>query len=235
MNGAKRTEVIGDCTLYLGDCLDILLHLGPVDAVVSDVPYGINWKHSTRGSRAARLPAVRLAKEAISGDALPFDPSPLLGFPEVILFGANHYHHLLPTGKWHAWDKLHGWDAHDSTSDVEFIWQKGKPGKSRIISHLWKGVQQDSEKGSPRFHQSQKPVKVMQWCLALVPHAHIILDPFCGSGSTGVACIKMGRCFIGIEIQPAYFDIACRRIEDACRQPDMFIERPAPAKQEAML
>ena len=62
-----------------------------------------------------------------------------------------------------------------------------------------------------------------------------ILDPFMGSGTTGVACVKLGRKFIGIEIDPTYFDIACKRIADAYKQPDMFVERPAPPKQEALL
>ncbi len=82
-------------------------------------------------------------------------------------------------------------------------------------------------------HPTQKPVEVMKWCLGFVADAKTILDPFMGSGTTGVAAVKLGRKFIGIEIEPKYFDIACRRISEALKQPDMFIERPAPAKQEA--
>jgi DNA modification methylase len=75
----------------------------------------------------------------------------------------------------------------------------------------------------------------MKWCLSFIPDAETILDPFMGSGTTGVACAKLGRTFIGIEREPSYFDIACRRIEAAYKQPDLFIEKPKPAKQEAML
>jgi site-specific DNA-methyltransferase (adenine-specific)/modification methylase len=84
-------------------------------------------------------------------------------------------------------------------------------------------------------HPTQKPLGLMRWCLDFVPDARTILDPFMGSGTTGVAAVKLGRRFIGIEIEEKYFDIACRRISEALKQPDLFIERPKPAKQEAFL
>ena len=83
-------------------------------------------------------------------------------------------------------------------------------------------------------HPFQKPIALMEWCLSFLPDARIILDPFMGSGTTGVACAKMGRKFIGIEIEPRYFDIACRRIEEAYRQPRLFAE-PAPKPQQLSL
>lgn len=91
-----------------------------------------------------------------------------------------------------------------------------------------------SERGEVRVHPTQKPVAVMEWVLGFVK-AHTILDPFMGSGTTGVACARLGRRFIGVEIEPRYFDTACRRIEEAYRQPRLFRE-PAPKPvQEAML
>lgn len=93
---------------------------------------------------------------------------------------------------------------------------------------MWDGVKRDSEIGERVEHATQKPVKLMQACISHLPDtAQTILDPFMGSGTTGVACAKMGRRFIGIELDEGYFDIACRRIEDAYRQPDLFIEPPA--------
>ena len=87
-----------------------------------------------------------------------------------------------------------------------------------------------------RVHPTQKPLDLMKWCIEQLPaSAQTILDPFMGSGTTGVAAVKLGRKFIGIEIEPKYFDIACRRITDALSRPDLFIEPPKPAKQEAML
>jgi site-specific DNA-methyltransferase (adenine-specific)/modification methylase len=87
-----------------------------------------------------------------------------------------------------------------------------------------------------REHPTQKPEGVMKWCIQHLPdEAQTICDPFMGSGTTGVAAIKLGKTFIGIEREPSYFDIACRRIEAAYKQPDMFIEKPKPATQEVML
>jgi DNA modification methylase len=79
-------------------------------------------------------------------------------------------------------------------------------------------------------HPTQKPLKVMSWCLQFLPDAKTVLDPYMGSGTTGVACAQLGRKFIGIEIEPKYFDIACRRIEQAYAQGKLF--DPAPPKQE---
>src|SRR6185312_14038045 len=100
------------------------------------------------------------------------------------------------------------------------------------ISYLWKGVRQDGEKGSPKYHMAQKPIAVMEWAIEQLHAVGVILDPFMGSGSTGVAAVKLGRRFIGIEIEPRYFDISCKRISDALKQPDMFIDSPKPLKQE---
>lgn len=84
-----------------------------------------------------------------------------------------------------------------------------------------------------RQHPTQKPIAVMEWCLGFV-EGETILDPFMGSGTTGVACVKLGRRFIGIEIEEKYFDIACKRIEEATKQPDLFIEQPKKPEQGMM-
>ncbi len=84
-------------------------------------------------------------------------------------------------------------------------------------------------------HPTQKPVGVMKWCLKQLPsNCRTILDPFMGSGTTGIAAVKGGYSFTGIEIDPTYFEIACRRISEAHRQPDLFIESSAPLKQEEL-
>ena len=89
-----------------------------------------------------------------------------------------------------------------------------------MFRHHWDGMMRDSERGVPRVHPTQKPVAVMSWCLGFAPGS--VLDPFMGSGTTGVACMNLGRKFIGIEIEPKYFDISCERIENAQRQMRMF-------------
>lgn len=218
--------VIGRATLYLGDCRDILPTLPKVDAVVTDPPYGINYKRGAGGGRGkASSNSFSRNLEPVFGDDKPFDPEPLLGFPEVILWGANHYSARLPHGRWLAWDKLAGQLEFDDFSDVEFAWMKGR-GKDRIFSHLWKGICQASEKGERRDHPTQKPVALMKWCVGLTS-GDMLVDPFMGSGTTGVAAVQMGRSFIGVEIDPRHFEIACRRIEAAQRQSDLFVGRAA--------
>jgi site-specific DNA-methyltransferase (adenine-specific)/modification methylase len=139
------------------------------------------------------------------------------------MWGVDHFHERVPSGgRWLAWDKRAMWSFSDTFSDVEFAWHS-ETGAARIINFLWKGVRQDGEKGEPRYHIMQKPIAVMSWCIDQLRTAgRVIVDPFMGSGTTGVACIRLGRPFLGIEIEPQYFDIACRRIEKAQRQGDMF-------------
>jgi site-specific DNA-methyltransferase (adenine-specific) len=199
-------------------------------AVVSDPPYGIAFK---KGAGGKGKHSVR-NEDAIVGDTEPFDPAPFLGFDDVILWGANHFAARLPHGSWLAWDKLAGMAEFDSFSDVEFAWRCGRR-KDRVFSHLWKGICKASEKGGKeRWHPTQKPIALMAWCLQMVAPALTVLDPYMGSGTTGVACVRLGRRFIGIEIEPKYFDIACRRIEAETRQTRLFGEAlaaPQPAEQ----
>lgn len=227
-----RVETIGDCALYLGDCRDVLPTLGKVDAVVTDPPYGIGYQKGAGGKGFG----AKRNSAPIVGDDIPFDPAEWLGFSEVIMWGGNHFAARLPHGRWLAWDKLAGVAAFDSFSDVEFAWVKGR-GKDRIFSHLWKGVLKGSEKtggkSQERWHPTQKPVALMRWCIEQTS-SETILDPFMGSGTTGVACVQLGRGFVGIEIDHGYFDIACRRIEEAYRQPRLFAEPIAKPVQEAL-
>ena len=101
-------------------------------------------------------------------------------------------------------------------SEAELAWTNVR-GSVRVFRYLWSGILRDGEKGQ-HHHPTQKPVALMQWCLGFVQSARTILDPFAGSGTTGVACVELGRKFVGIEIDPVYFDIACRRIEQAVKK-----------------
>lgn len=208
-----RVEIIGNATLYLGSCEDILLTLDRAAAIVSDPPYGIAHVRGTGGRGKHNVRNIG----PIGGDNQPFDPAPWLDFADVILWGGNHFAQSLPHGRWLAWDKLAGIPAFDSFSDVEFAWRKGR-GKDRIFSHMWKGICKASEKGGKeRWHPMQKPIALMEWCIALVA-PRLIIDPYMGSGTTGIAAARAGRPFIGCEIDQAYFEIACARIEDVQRQ-----------------
>jgi site-specific DNA-methyltransferase (adenine-specific)/modification methylase len=218
---------IGDAVLYLGDCREILPTLGRVDAVVTDPPYGIAYERGGGGNGKHN----RRNDAPIIGDGRPFDPVPWMAWP-CILWGANHYAAQLPHGRWLAWNKLGDLQPWDDFCDVEFAWQNIRAA-DRIFNLMWKGiVQGEKTNGGTRSHPTQKPVALMEWCIGFIPDAEVILDPFMGSGTTGVAAVQLGRKFIGIEIEPKYFDIACRRIEEATRQGDLFIERPPEPKQE---
>jgi DNA modification methylase len=241
-----RKEVIGDCDLYLGDCREILPLLPKVDAVVTDPPYGINfkWKGARRGGRKAGLDWARRSCDRqpdwqdIHGDDEPFNPEPFLTYRSVILWGGNNYEGLPPSRCWLVWDKRRD-TTPDNHGDAELAWSN-IDGVIRVHRQVWRGVVREGEENvalQAKDHPTQKPVALMRWCLQQIPDARSVLDPFMGSGSTGVACARMGRRFIGVEIDLKYFDIACKRIRDAYAQPDMFVEqaKAQPAEQLDML
>ena len=221
----SRIETIGNATLYLGDCLDILPTLPKVDAVVTDPPYGIGYCHGARAG--GRL--MGTDGQSIAGDDQPFDPAPFLSLGECLFWGAEHFKSRLPDGgRWLVWNKRRKGVVRDQGC-VENAWHSGD-GVTRIFHHPWDGADLGRERGEARVHSNQKPVDLMAWCLGFVA-GRTILDPFMGSGTTGVACVNVGRHFIGIELDPGHFDVACQRIESAARQPDMFVEKSAPPTQ----
>ena len=222
-----RVETIGDATLLLGDCRSLLDGIGEVDAVVTDPPYGIGLntdnsrfsggKPSSIANRGASIGSAGGAP--IVGDDVPFDPSFLLSLacPKII-WGWNHFPDALPRGTCLVWIKRNDAAFGSFLSDAELAWFSRGHGV-----YCWR---QMSPPPVDRCHPTQKPIALMEWCLGFVPNARTILDPFMGSGTTGVACARLGRRFIGIEIEERYFDIACRRIEAAQRQKDLFVHAP---------
>lgn len=140
---------------------------------------------------------------------------------ESIIWGGNYFP-LPPSRCWYVWNKP---ERGFSLAEAELAWTN----KDSIV-RVYDGPRSESD----RHHPTQKPLALMLWCLDKT-RAKLILDPFMGSGTTGVACVKRGRSFIGIEREPSYFDIACRRIEDAYKQPDMFISAPLPRMEQGKL
>ena len=224
---------IGDATLYLGDCLEILPTLPKVDAVVTDPPYGsglsMDFKKRFKTKAGAwwnnQDRSTQQRHDDIVGDDAPFDPAPILalGVPTT-MFGANWYASRLPdSGGWVVWDKRGGQrdvsGASWPMSEAELAWTNVGKG-TRVVRHTWFGLIRDSERGE-HYHPTQKPVAVMEFCLQRMPEG-LTLDPFMGSGTTGVACANLGRKFIGIEIEERYFQIACERIEAAYAQMRLF-------------
>lgn len=206
----SRVETIGDCTLYLGDCRDILPKLAPVDAVVTDPPYGIGITRSNRIAVSRGMGGGSWDDATPSGETIAqiVDMA-----PQAIIWGGNYFA-LPPTRCFLIWDKLN--EGRDF-ADIELAW-------TNIDSVARKFSMRPMNMDGGKVHPTQKPEDLMKWCLGKVPSARTVLDPFMGSGSTGVACALTDRTFTGIERELSYFDIACRRIEAAYKQPRLFAE-----------
>lgn len=217
-----KREILADgIELYLGDCREVLPTLGKVDAVVTDPPYGIGFAaQPTKWQRRAGQLAETWDDLTVDGlqDLLA------LGAKQVV-WGGNYYP-LVPSRGWLSWFRP---DAPPSMGSVEFAWTNLDQNPRQISQSI--GATNAERVG----HPTQKPLNVMMFSLREIGPAETILDPFMGSGTTGVAAVKLGRKFTGIEIEPKYFDISRRRIQAALDAPDLFIETPKPAKQEAML
>jgi DNA modification methylase len=230
---------IGRATLYLGDCRDILPALPKVDAVVTDPPYGIG--HDAAAKRNAEMRKANEAKplgqrsragygwkdygESNWDNARPDEGLMALVLAagrHSIIWGGNYFPEILPPqplSKWLVWDK--GQEGF-TLADCEFAWCSFEGAIRRKTCHRALALQDGKE------HPTQKALAVMRWCIDQLPKGcETIADPFMGSGTTGVAAVQMGRSFIGIEREPKYFDIACKRIEDAQRQGDFFVEAAA--------
>lgn len=218
--------VIGACTLYLADCMDVLPTLGKVDAVVTDPPYGIERSGQIETFTKEVKHKRKAHKDFGWDDGRPHENvfDALLDISKhQIIWGGNYFADILPPSmRWLYWDK--GQEGL-SMSDGELAWTSQQAALRSIRINRGE-IARDGA-----IHPTQKPVSLMKWCLSFIPDSQTILDPFMGSGTTGVACVKMGRSFIGIEREPEYFEIACRRIHDAYAQPDMFIEPSAKQEQ----
>ena len=222
---------IGDATLYLGDCLDILPTLGPVDAVVTDPPYGESYESNWPG---------KFNGKQIAGDEDTTLRDTVMEWVDdraAVVFG-----------KWSVqkWGKPRGvlvWDKGPASGmgDLSFPW---KPSWEDIAVYGsgWDGFRDEgvlkghtvvtwSGGDGRRYHPNEKPVSLLQVILIKGCVFTTILDPFMGSGTTGVACARLGQKFIGIEIEPRYFDIACKRIK---REYDQLALFPPVEKREAV-
>lgn len=216
--------IIGNATLYCVDCREILPTLPKVDAVVTDPPYGIRADRNLRANKQYGR-AVAPSRDYGTGawDMAP----PTQDFLNMVastgewkIFWGGNYFSFPPSPCWLVWDKDNGDNGY---ADCELAWTN-LPRAVRKFRWRWMGMLQ--ELGGPfkeeRQHPTQKPTRLMEWCLGLCPYANSVIDPFMGSGTTGVACMNLGRKFIGIEIEPKYFDIACKRVEQAQKQIRMF-------------
>ena len=202
-----RIETIGLATLYLGDCREILPTLAPCDLILTDPPYGIG---------IAANP-VRQAHERMEWDA-EAPAAWLFGLMQekaknLIVWGGNYFP-LPPSQTFLVWDKMQPENFSLAMCGQAWCSFKKLPKMHRL-----------SVTSYEKEHPTQKSVQVMKWSIDQLPErAETICDPFLGSGTTGVAAVQMQRTFVGIEADRVFFDIACRRIEDAQRQGQLFGE-----------
>ena len=211
--------VIGDATLYLGDCMDILPTLGMVDAVITDPPYGIGA--DKKGAHSSIRDDVQWSHQGWDEGRPPraLFAQMLSMAPASAIWGGNYFADLLPASSgWLCWRKPEA-ETGFSLADVELCW----------TNQQFAARTKTFQRRDGNQHPTQKPVAVMAWSIGFMP-GKSVLDPFMGSGTTGVACIQLGRKFIGIERDPKYFDIACKRIEQAVAQGKLF--EPEPYKPE---
>lgn len=220
------TFLDGAVRLFNADCRDVLPTLTKVSAIVTDPPYGIgkDGQKKTTGGHGGRK-----AYDFLGWDGERPEPELLqrimVAADQHIIWGGNYFADLLPPQmKWLVWDK--GQRINQSDGELAYT---SLGGALRICTMNRVELMADGA-----VHPTQKPVALMKWCIQQLSQPETILDPYMGSGSTGVAAVQMGLGFVGIERLPHYFDIAVRRIENATRQRDLFIEPPAPEpKQEA--
>ena len=216
MSAAYRERVeIGPHVLYLGDCRDVLPTV-TADAVVTDPPYGLGDLWSGGGGSDGSSWRFN-PSEAKSWDArAPVEIVSSLNAKQMIVWGGNYFS-LPPSRCWLIWDKKQNDEW--TTAQAEMAWTN----LDRPV-RVFRMAQCEAHGSMTKKHPTQKPEPLMAWCLKWID-AETILDPFMGSGTTGVACAKLGRKFIGIEIHEPYFRIACRRIADAVNggtQPALF-------------
>lgn len=208
---------IGNATLYNADCRDVIPSLGRVGAVVTDPPYGLKESQGKNKSRDGLAKATDYGSKAWDNEPCSKAEIDLMrGHSDwQIIFGGNYFE-VPPSSCWLVWDKNNTGDF----ADAELAWTN-LPGAVRLIQWTWNGM---IRKGTDeRVHPTQKPLGVMLWCLERLPDAvETVLDPYMGSGTTGVACKRAGKAFIGVERDPEYFDLACARLEKENMQTELF-------------
>ena len=213
--------------LYHGDCLEIMPELEPVDLVLTDPPYGVNEntkRYSSKRGCGKYNNGWGVDWDSVYGDDKPFDPAQFLSFKNIVLWGANHYADQLPKSScWFVWDKNCGRAGDDDVGDCELAWVRGLKYKTvRIFRHMWSGFKRDSEIGQKHLHPTQKPIDLMLWCLSFFPNSSMVGDYFVGSGAVLVACERLKKKWIGVEIEEKYCEIAAKRIERERKQLKLF-------------
>ena len=211
-------------TLHCGDCLEYMRGMPDksVDAVITDPPYGVGRDEGFEGFGGFGTPIARTRYfgnwDKTRPDKIYFDEMQRIS-NLALIFGGNYFADYLPvSGHWVVWDKK---QTMPTFGDCELVWTNSKRKSIKWIQREWNGL---LGKEDTRQHATQKPIKIMTWLIEnYTKDIDTIFDPFMGSGTTGVACVQLGRNFIGCEIDPGYFAIAEKRIAEAQLQMRMEI------------
>ena len=216
-------ERIGGQRLILGECISVISMIGMFDALLTDPPYGIGADKSKAQSSIRDNPkwgkkSWDMARPSRESFGYICKSSAL-----HIIWGGNYFADILPQSKgWLSWRKPEA-ETGFSLADIELAWTS-----IDIASR-----QKTLPRRDGNMHPTQKPIALMEWCLGFLPNAQTILDPFAGSGTVSVACVNLGRQSTAIELDPDYYDIMCKRVDDAIRQPRL--DLPEPKAKEATL
>lgn len=238
----QRKEIIGNAVLYLGDCREVLPTIGKVDAVVTDVPYQLESGGCTGQMMGGKFdPSVY----DNGGDIIPVDIEfsefmPLLADAlsdgHAYFMVNNRYVARVENAALAVGFRFHNWLVWDKSTGTPNRWYMKN---CEFTLFVFRGTAKPiNDCGARQLikcpnviggqHETQKPVALMAHYIGnSTAPGQIVLDPFMGSGTTGVAAVQMARRFVGIEREPKYFDIACKRVDDAQRQGDMFAEAAA--------
>lgn len=256
-----REEVIGDCRLILGDCLEILPTLKGVDHLITDPPYSSGGM--VRGDRMGKTSAKYQSTEhrglyaEFTGDnrdqrsfgywsALWLGAALRVTRPAGLSVLFTDWRQLptvtdaMQAGGW-VWRGIAVWDKTEAARPQKgryrnqseyMVW--GSNGPLREDGPCAPGVFRYSVNSEQKHHITGKPTMLMADVMQLTQPGETILDCFMGSGTTGIACARMGRKFVGIELDPTHFETSCRRIEEAYKQPSLFVPPPAVPRQTSI-
>jgi hypothetical protein len=227
----KVEQLAEGVTLYLGDAREVVPTLDRDGVVIiSDPPYGIS--HSS--SHGASWEGTKIAGD----ENTSVRDEVLDGFANVASFGTWKTPPIVNTKGALVWDKGPAFGMGDLRfpwkGSFELIYVRGDVWSGSRDEGVLRGHMQVSWESQGRSHPHQKPVSLVTALLKKLPEPFIILDPFMGSGTTGVAAVQNGFPFIGVEIDPVHFDTARRRISEALAAPSLFVKRPPLAEQQAM-
>jgi site-specific DNA-methyltransferase (adenine-specific) len=241
---SKVEHIAEGVTLYRADCMDVMPGLVGVSAIVTDPPYFLPAVHyNTRREFPRSLTDLSIleayffeffakAKTTVGGSGVAYVFCDGQSYPAFYATAYRHFKKLRPL----VWDKVSAFNGYNWRHQHELILFLEASESEPVPTGDGDILRCPAVKIDDRDHPAEKPPNLIEMLVRKsVKEGAAVCDPFMGSAATGVACIQSGRGFIGIEREPAYFDIACRRLSEALKQQDLFVKKPPRAEQMTML